>query len=184
VISEDVGKHAPYAPCEETLALVKAACLARDEAAAAIVNASMGSNVSRHTRKVLDGRRTRSTDNLCHGAKLLAPTMGKLFSPCGGGARGVDSHDRYQLGRSLPTHLNEKEPPAGAYVDSTPGSEYGAVYGVDLTLSKLASDATVGDQGYSSEKSSLRTPDAPSTPLPFNTGAYVKTSHILIVWLL
>lgn len=132
----------------------------------------MGSNVSRHSGKGLDGRRSQSSGNLCHGAKLLAPSVGRLFNPCGAG--GVSPRDRNKFCGSLPNHLDEKEARRG---DGTPESlysgnnNYGEVYGpsadVQLVLSKLSADVGVGDQGYSSEKSPERSPNqetAPSLP--------------------
>ncbi|KAL0274552.1 UNVERIFIED_CONTAM: hypothetical protein PYX00_002652 [Menopon gallinae] len=124
----------------------------------------MGSNVSRHSGKGLSGRRTQSSGNLCNGAKILAPSVGRILNSCGAG--GVSNRDRNKFCGSLPNHLDEKEVRSG---ECTPESlygvnnNYGEVYirpsrgkNVELLFHKLVpqqQDFSGGDQGYGSERS-------------------------------
>lgn len=128
-------------------------------------DSGMGSNVSRHSGKGLSGRRTQSSGNLCNGAKILAPSVGRILNPCGAG--GVSPRDRNKFCGSLPNHLDEKDIRSG---DCTPESlyngnnNYGEVYthpaalpgkNVELLFQKLIPqhDFGGGDQGYGSERS-------------------------------
>ncbi|XP_017887824.1 protein PFC0760c-like isoform X2 [Ceratina calcarata] len=62
----------------------------------------MGSNLSRHNSKGLNGRRTQSSGNLCD-SKGKLNSMGKMLVPCSSGQR-----ERYKLCGSLPNHLDDK----------------------------------------------------------------------------
>lgn len=141
-------------------------------------DSGMGSNVSRHSGKGLSGRRTQSSGNLCNGAKILAPSVGRILNPCGAG--GVSPRDRNKFCGSLPNHLDEKDIRSG---DCTPESvynennNYGGVYAhpapaknVELLFHKLVpqSDLVGGDQGYGSERSPEEElpPPLPTEPPP------------------
>ncbi|KAL0126673.1 hypothetical protein PUN28_005210 [Cardiocondyla obscurior] len=69
----------------------------------AIEESTMGSNLSRHDRKGLNGRRTQSSGNLCEpkGGKL---SMGKILVPCSSAQK-----ERYKFCGSLPNHLDDKD---------------------------------------------------------------------------
>ncbi|XP_076389801.1 uncharacterized protein LOC100877819 isoform X2 [Megachile rotundata] len=64
---------------------------------------TMGSNLSRHNGKGLNGRRTQSSGNLCD-PKGKLNSMGKILVPCSSAQR-----ERYKFCGSLPNHLDDKD---------------------------------------------------------------------------
>ncbi|XP_029039327.2 uncharacterized protein LOC114874315 isoform X1 [Osmia bicornis bicornis] len=63
----------------------------------------MGSNLSRHNGKGLNGRRTQSSGNLCD-PKGKLNSVGKILVPCSSAQR-----ERYKFCGSLPNHLDDKD---------------------------------------------------------------------------
>ncbi|KAG7213106.1 hypothetical protein KM043_002429 [Ampulex compressa] len=64
---------------------------------------NMGSNLSRHSGKGLNGRRTQSSGNLCD-PKGKLNSMGKILVPCSSAHK-----ERYKFCGSLPNHLDDKD---------------------------------------------------------------------------
>ncbi|XP_016839894.1 uncharacterized protein LOC100123134 isoform X2 [Nasonia vitripennis] len=73
----------------------------RDEAAVEKSEQEMGSNLSRHNGKGLNGRRAQSSGNLCDSKGI---SVGKILVPCSRSSR-----ERYKFCGSLPNHLDGKD---------------------------------------------------------------------------
>lgn len=114
----------------------------------------MGSNLSRHSGKGLTGRRSQSSGNLCNG-KVLTPSVGRFFSPCGrGGNESVGPQDRYKFCGSLPNHLDAKDPAPeddSSYKNNNNELHDDKKSDFELRLHPLTKGEQ--DQGYGSERS-------------------------------